>query len=79
MNITSIFAILASAVVVLTGLVAVTRALWKAAQDVRDNKAATQANTRAVQELSTKMDGRIGSLETRMTEVEARLGHRHAR
>lgn len=69
----TVIAILAAAVVVLGGLVAVTRAIWNAAQDLRDNKTATVANTRAVAELSTKMDGRITSLETRMTAVEGEL------
>lgn len=66
----SVFTILASAVVVLGGLVAVTRALWRVAQDIRDNKRATEANTVALGELSTKMDGRITSLEARVTKLE---------
>lgn len=69
----TVFAILASAVIVLGGLAALTRAIWKAAQDLRDNKTATQANTAAVADLSAKMDGRITSLETRMSDVEKRL------
>ena len=65
-----IFAICASAVVVLGGLIAVTRALWKVAQDIRDNKVATLANTKAVEDLSTKMDARIVSLEIRVASLE---------
>lgn len=70
----TIFAIMASAVVVLGGLVALTRAIWKAAQDIRDNRIATNKNTEAILNLSTQMDGRITSLEQRMTEVEAKVG-----
>lgn len=67
----TVFAIMAAAVVVLGGLIALTRALWKVAQDIRDNKVATVANTRAVEELSTKMDGRITSLEARVSRLES--------
>lgn len=65
-----IFAIMASAVVVVGGLVAVCRALWKVANDIRDAKNATLANTTAINELSTKMDGRITSLEGRVQQLE---------
>jgi hypothetical protein len=64
------FAILASSVIVLTGLAALTRAIWKAAQDIRDNKRATQENTTALGDLSTRMDGRITLLEQRMALIE---------
>jgi len=67
-----IFAICASAVVVLGGLIAVCRALWKVANDIRDAKNATLANTEAIHELSTKMDGRITSLESRVQKLEQR-------
>lgn len=66
----NVFAILASAVVVLGGLIAVTRALWRVAQDIRDNKRATVANTAALGELSIKMDGRISLLESRVATLE---------
>jgi hypothetical protein len=56
-------AILASAVVVLAGLAAVARALFNVATDIRDNKRATEDNTQALGELSSKMDGRITALE----------------
>lgn len=68
-----ILAIMASAVVVFGGLWRLTRALWSAAQELRDNKAATVKNTEALAELKTVMDGRITSLETRMSDVEKRL------
>lgn len=68
-----ILTMLASSVVVLGGLVALTRAIWKAAQDLRDNKQATVKNTEAIADLSMKMDGRITSLEARMTVVEGKV------
>lgn len=66
----AIFAILASAVVVLSGMLGLARAIWSTVQDLRDNKTATMANTRAVAELSQKMDDRISSLETRVSDLE---------
>jgi hypothetical protein len=68
----AVLAICASAVLVLTGLAAVTRALWKIAQDIRDNKKATEDNTEALAVLSTKMDGRITSLEAWRLRMEGR-------
>lgn len=72
-SVTVILAILASAVVVFGGLWRLTRAVWVAAQDLRDNKSATIKNTEAIGELSQKMDGRITSLENRMLDVEKRI------
>lgn len=76
----AVFAILASAVVVLGGLVALTRALWTAASDLRDfkrvtmeNKEAIDANTTAMTELNLKLDGRLDDLEQRMAMVEGKL------
>ena len=66
-----VLTMLASAVIVLGGLVALTRAIWKAAQDIRDNKRATVSNTAALADLSQKMDGRITSLEAWRLTVEA--------
>jgi hypothetical protein len=68
----AVIAILASAVVVFGGLAAVTRALWRVAQDIRDNKQATQENTTAITDLSTKMDGRITALEAWRVRAEGR-------
>ena len=71
MNTTStVFTILASAIVVLAGLIALTKAIWRAASDLRDNKQATVKNTAAITDLSTKMDGRITSLEARVERLE---------
>ena len=65
-----VFTILSSAVIVLGGLTAVARGLWKAAQDLRDNKSATQANTVALANLGTQMDGRLTSIEQRLGRLE---------
>lgn len=66
------FAILASAVVVLGGLVALVRALLRIRDVLRDNIKATEGNTDALGELSTKMDGRISALEAWRVRVESR-------
>ena len=71
-NISTVFTILASAIIVCGGMVALTRAIWRAAQDLRDNKRATQANTAAIGDLNNRMDGRIAMLEARMNEMERR-------
>ena len=68
-----VLTMLASAVIVLGGLVALTRSIWKVAQDIRDNKRATVSNTAAITDLSQKMDGRITSLEAWRLTVEADL------
>lgn len=69
----TVFTILASAVIVVGGLVAVTRALFNVATDIRANKIATEANTSALEKLKDTMDGRISSLEVRMATVETQL------
>ena len=66
----AVVAILASAVIVLTGVVALTRAIWRVAQDLRDNKNATLANTRAIDNLAGQMNGRISSIEERLSSLE---------
>jgi hypothetical protein len=75
-EVATVVAILSSAVVVLGGLVAVTRALWKVAQDIRDNKLATEENTVALADLTTKMDGRITALEAWRVRQESRRWRR---
>ena len=67
-----VLAILASAVVVLGGLVALVRALLRIRDVVRDNVKATNDNTGALGELSEKMDGRISALEAWRVRVESR-------
>jgi predicted thioesterase len=69
-EIATVVAIFASSVIVLTGLVAVTRAIWHIAQDLRDNKAATTRNTTALEHLATQMDGRLTSIESRLSRIE---------
>ena len=69
----TVLAILASAVIVLGGLTAVTRAIWKVAQDLRDNKNATNANTDALQKLATQMDGRLTAIEQRLASLEVKV------
>lgn len=66
----TVLAVLASAVIVLGGLAAVTRAIWRVAQDLRDNKQATQANTQALSNLAKQMDGRLTAIETRLARLE---------
>jgi hypothetical protein len=68
----AVLAILASAVIVLGGLVAVTRAIWNVAQDLRDNKQATLRNTEALGNLATQMDGRLSNIETRLGRLEGK-------
>lgn len=68
----AVVAILASAVIVLGGLSALTRAIWKAAQDLRDNKLATQSNTTALGNLAAQMDGRLTAIESRLSHLEGK-------
>ena len=70
----AVLAILASAVIVLGGLTALTRSIWRAAQDLRDNKLATTRNTLALDNLATQMDGRLTAIESRLRRLEAGPG-----
>jgi hypothetical protein len=63
-------AILASAIVVLGGLAALTRAIWKVASDIRDNEQATTRNTKAIVDLTNQMDGRLTRIEDRIAALE---------
>lgn len=63
--------ILASSVVVLGGLVALVRSLARLAITIRDNKNATEANTKALGNLKESMDGRLTALEQWRRDVEA--------
>jgi hypothetical protein len=71
-NAGAVLAALASAVIVLGGLLAMARSVWKAAQDLRDNKQATDRNTRALDSLGTQMDSRLTAIETRLSALESR-------
>lgn len=66
----TIFAILASAVIVLGGLAALVRAIWKTATTLRDNTSATQKLTRQLEGLAQSVDGRIDSLAERVGKLE---------
>jgi carbon starvation protein CstA len=66
----AVLAILASAMIVLTGLTALTRSIWRAAQDLRDNKQATTRNTSALDNLGQQMSGRLAAIEGRLSHLE---------
>jgi predicted PurR-regulated permease PerM len=68
----TIFAILASAVIVLGGLAALVRAIWKTATTLRDNTTATQALTSRLDGLAQSVDGRIDRLAERLDKLEAK-------
>lgn len=64
------FTILASAVIVLTGLAALVRAIWKIAQTLRDNTTATKTLTGQLEYLAASIDGRFDELAGRVTALE---------
>lgn len=66
----SVFAILASAVVVLGGLIAVIRAVFKLTSDVRDSKKAVEASTAATAALAGQMTNWKEEVEWRLRELE---------
>ena len=66
----TVFAILASAVIVLGGLAALVRAIWKTATTLRDNTQATRALTDRLEGLAQSVDGRIDSLADRIGKLE---------
>jgi uncharacterized protein YlxW (UPF0749 family) len=70
----TIFAILASAVIVLGGLAALVRAIWKAATIMRDNTLATQQLTERLQEYTKTMDARFDKLSDRVAALEKQGG-----
>lgn len=63
-------AVLASAAVALGGLWRLIAAIYRVAQDLRDNKNATVANTQAIHELRKDNGGRLVNLEFRVSQVE---------
>jgi hypothetical protein len=69
-EVATVTAILGSSVIVLGGLAALTRAVFRAAVDLRDNKAATTRNTEALDNLGKQMDGRLTAIETRLGRLE---------
>ena len=66
----TIFAILASAVIVLGGLAALVRAIWKTATTLRDNTTATRELTEKLEEYTKATDGRFEKLAQRVTQLE---------
>lgn len=68
----AVVAILASAVIVLGGLVALVRAIWRVAQTLRDNTRATSALTGKLEDLTTSIDGRFDRLAERVAALEQR-------
>lgn len=70
----TIFAILASAVIVLGGLAALVRAIWKTATTLRDNTTATQKLTERMDGFAQSVDGRIDHLAERIDQLTERIG-----
>lgn len=66
----TIFAILASAVIVLGGLAALVRAIWKTATTLRDNTQATRELTEKLEEYTKSTDGRFEKLADRVDRLE---------
>ena len=69
----TVFAILASAVVVFGGLAALVRAIWKTATTLRDNTLATRQLTERLEEYTKASDGRFDHLADRVGAVEREL------
>lgn len=68
----AVFTILASAVIVLGGLAALVRAIWRIAQTLRDNTTATKQLSTNLEKLIASIDGRFGALAERVTRLEKR-------
>ena len=66
----TVFAILASAVIVLGGLAALVRAIWKTATTLRDNTTDTRELTEKLEEYTKSSDGRFEKLAQRVTDLE---------
>ena len=66
----AVFTVLASAVIVLTGLAALIRAIWRIAQNLRDNTTATQLLTGKLDGLIATIDGRFDTLIERIVRLE---------
>jgi hypothetical protein len=64
--------ILASAVVVLGGLIALTRGLLHFRDTVRDNTTATDMLSQRIKELSARLDRDYGELADRVAKLERR-------
>jgi len=72
----AVTAILASAVIVLGGLVALVRSIWKIAQNLKDNTSATTELTANLKDLRTSIDGQLDALAGRVALLEGRRWRR---
>ncbi len=72
----AVTAILASAVIVLGGLVALVRSIWKIAQYLKDNTSATTELTANLKDLRTSIDGQLDALAGRVALLEGRRWRR---
>lgn len=72
----TVIAILASAVIVLGGLTAVVRAVYRVAVTLRDNTQATRQLSGKLEDLTTSIDGRFDQLAARVTRLETGSGPR---
>lgn len=75
-----VITIMASAMVVMLGLITLTRAVFKVAIDLKDykriteeSKAATEENTKALTELRAVMDGRVTRVEEGIVSISERV------
>ena len=68
----AVFGVLASAVIVFTGIFALVRAIWKIAQNLRDNTFATQQLTRELEKTVTSTGVRLDALAARVASLEQR-------
>jgi len=75
----TITAILASAVVVLGGLAALVRAIWKTATVLRDNTLATKDLTDRLEEYNKAANRAYEALAIRVNETERELDMRRGR
>jgi len=73
----TVIAVLASAVVVLGGIAALVRAIWRTATTLRENTLATRALTEKFEEYTKAVDGRLAQLTDRLGHVETELGIGH--
>lgn len=64
------FAIFASAVIVIGGLSALVRAIWRVSTAMRDNTLALRSLTTRMDELAVSVDGRFDKLAERVAQLE---------
>jgi hypothetical protein len=64
------FAIFASAVIVIGGLAALVRAIWRVSTAMRDNTLAVRSLTTQLNDLAVSVDGRFDKLADRVAKLE---------